>query len=119
MYQDVLSHFITNFTFNLSPDDGLSGLNSLLISSSSSSLGEMHVIVESLLIICSVLLGNRGEGKGVGRGVGKGVGSGVGSSRMGERHLLIPLGTSRRIDGGCNRLPLDDTDLCTFRGSTT
>lgn len=79
----------------------------------------MHVIVESLFIICSVLLGNRGEGKGVGIGVGKGVGSGVGSSRMGERHLLILLGTSRRIDGGCNRLPPDDTDLCALRGSTT
>lgn len=115
----ILKNSVSDFTFNRSPEVGLSGLNSLLISSSSSSLGEMHVIVESLFIICSVLLGNRGEGKGVGRGVGRGVGSGVGSSRMGERHLLIPLGTSSRIEGGCNRLPPDDTDLCALRGSTT
>lgn len=75
------------------------------MSSNSSSLGEIHVTVESLLASGSILLGIRGEGKGVGKGVGRGVGKGVGSSRMGERHLLMLLGTSRRIDGGCRRLP--------------
>lgn len=59
------------------------------------------VAVESLFTSCSGLaLGNLGEGSGVGKGVGRGVGKGVGSSLMGERHLFIPLGTSRSMDGG-------------------
>lgn len=45
-------------------------------------------------------LGIRGDGNGVGKGVGRGVGKGVGNSRIGERHLLMPLGTSKRIEGG-------------------
>lgn len=72
---------------------------SLLISSSSSSLGDTQDAT-SLLVSSILALGIRGEGRGVGSGVGRGVGRGVGSSLMGDRHLLIPLGTSRRMDGG-------------------
>lgn len=56
-------------------------------------------------------LGNWGDGSGVGKGVGRGVGKGVGSSRIGERHLLMPLGTSRRMEGGCRRLLPKPEDL--------
>lgn len=64
------------------------------------------MIVESLFNSDSNFTrGIRGEGKGVGEGVGRGVGNGVGSSRIGERHLFILLGTSRRIEGGWSRLP--------------
>lgn len=88
-------------TFNLNPEVGLSSFVSHLISSNSSSLGDTHVAVDSLFASISILaLGMRGEGSGVGKGVGNGVGKGVGSSLMGERHLLMPLGTSKRMDGG-------------------
>lgn len=64
----------------------------------------------------SLALGNRGDGSGVGRGVGSGVGRGVGSSLIGDRHLLILLGTSRRIDGGWSKLlPAPCDDLCPLR----
>lgn len=99
-------------TFNRNPESGLSGLVSYFISSNSSSLGDTHVAVDSLFVSGSILaLGIRGEGRGVGSGVGKGVGRGVGSSRIGERHLLMPQGTSSKIDGGCSRLLPDDDDL--------
>lgn len=95
---------------------GLSGLVSIVISSNSSSLGDTHVIVGSLLISVSILaLGSLGDGNGVGRGVG----NGVGNSRIGDKHLLIPLGTSSNIDGGCNRLLTDEFALCALRGSRT
>lgn len=88
-------------TFNRKPEFGLSIFVSHLISSSSSSLGDMTVTVDALLGFISMLaLGILGDGSGVGRGVGRGVGSGVGSSRIGDKHLLIPLGTSRSMDGG-------------------
>lgn len=51
--------------------------------------------------------------------MGKGVGRGVGSSRMGDRHLLMPVGTSRSIEGGCKRLLPDVEDLWALRGSRT
>lgn len=56
-------------------------------------------------------LGILGEGSGVGKGVGRGVGKGVGSSRIGDRHLLIPLGTSRSIEGEWRRLLPEPDDL--------
>lgn len=106
-------------TFNFNPE-GLSYFVSNLISSSSSSLGEMHITADSSGSCCkAIALGNLGDGRGVGKGVGRGVGSGVGSSRIGERHLLIPLGTSRRIDGGWRRLLPDADDLCALSGSKT
>lgn len=41
---------------------------------------------------------------GVKAGEGIGEGKGVGISLIGERHLLIVLGISKRIVGGCSRL---------------
>lgn len=68
--------------------------------------------VDSLLLSVSILTrGILGDGKGVGNGVGRGVGNGVGNSLMGDKHLLIPLGTSSNIEGGCNKLLPDDEDL--------
>lgn len=56
---------------------------------------------------------------GVKAGEGIGDGRGVGISRIGERHLLIVLGISRRIVGGCRRLlPLLGA-LCALRASNT
>lgn len=56
---------------------------------------------------------------GVIAGDGIGDGRGVGSSLIGERHLLIVLGISNSIVGGCSRLgPLPD-DLCALIGSNT
>jgi hypothetical protein len=56
---------------------------------------------------------------GVRAGDGMGEGNGVGISLMGERHLLIVLGISNSIVGGCRKLlpPLDD--LCALSGSRT
>lgn len=106
-------------TFNFNPQ-GLSFFVSNLISSSSSSLGDKHIIADSSGSWSNgMALGNLGDGSGVGIGVGRGVGSGVGSSRIGERHLLIPLGTSRRMDGGWSRLLPKDDDLCALSGSNT
>lgn len=87
------------FTFNFNPQ-GLSFFVSNLISSSSSSLGENIIADSSGSRSKGIDLGNLGDGRGVGIGVGRGVGSGVGSSLIGERHLFIPLGTSRRMEGG-------------------
>lgn len=68
--------------------------------------------MDSLLPSISILaLGMRGEGKGVGNGVGSGVGKGVGSSRIGDKHLLMPLGTSKSMEGGWSKLLPDDEDL--------
>lgn len=104
--------FINLFTFNFNPQ-GLSFFVSNLISSSSSSLGDILITADSSGSWSKgIALGSLGDGRGVGIGVGRGVGSGVGSSRIGERHLLIPLGTSRRIDGGWSMLFPDDDDLC-------
>lgn len=91
-----------------------------LISSSSSSLGEMQVVVDSLLLSISIQArGIRGDGSGVGRGVGKGVGKGVGSSLIGDKHLFMELGTSSRMEGGWRRLLPDDADLWALNGSKT
>lgn len=98
--------------FNFNPAVGLSGFVSYLISSNSSSLGEMQVPVDSLLLSGSIAtLDILGDGSGVGIGVGRGVGRGVGISLIGERHLLIPLGTSSRIEGGWSKLLPKDEDL--------
>jgi hypothetical protein len=57
---------------------------------------------------------------GVRAGDGEGVASGVGSSRIGERHLLIPLrGISNKMVGGWSRLPLPPTVLWALRASST
>lgn len=57
--------------------------------------------------------------RGVIAGDGIGEGSGVGISLMGERHLLIVLGISKSIVGGCKKLlPLVE-DLCALSGSKT
>lgn len=56
---------------------------------------------------------------GVTAGDGIGDGNGVGNSRIGERHLLIVLGNSSRMVGGCKKLlPLVD-DLCALIASIT
>ena len=59
-------------------------------------------------------------------GVNAGDGIGVGISRMGERHLLLIVGISSSIVGGCNRFDDEDVDeddvvvvLCAFRTSST
>lgn len=107
-------------TLSLNPEVRLSGLVSTLISSNSSSLGDIHVIGESHFISDSSLhRGILGDGSGVGVGVGSGVGRGVGNSLIGDKHLLMPLGTSSNIDGGCKRLLPDDDALCALNGSKT
>lgn len=109
----IISAYIPKLTFN---PDGLSFFSNL-ISSISSSLGDIqHTADSSGSWSNGIALGSLGEGRGVGIGVGKGVGSGVGSSRIGERHLLILLGTSRSIDGGCRP---DDKDLWALSWSIT
>lgn len=56
---------------------------------------------------------------GVIAGEGMGDGKGVGNSLIGERHLLIVLGISSKIVGGCSKfVPLPD-DLWALNGSST
>lgn len=74
----------------------------------------------SLLMSESIFdLGIRGDGNGVAKGVGRGVGKGVGNSLMGDKHLFILLGTSRRIEGGWRRLLPEAVDLWALSGSRT
>lgn len=96
------------------------------ISSSSISLQLMEMFGISIDILSSLLSASSKLDDaalrriiGVSAGEGIGEGNGVGNSRIGERHLLIVLGISKRIVGGCKKLLPPLEDLCALNGSRT
>lgn len=96
-----------------------------LISSSSMSLQLIDILGSSTEILSSLSSASSSEDEavlllmiGVRAGDGIGEGSGVGSSLIGERHLLIVLGISNSMVGGCSKLPLLGV-LCALSVSRT
>ena len=93
--------------------------------SSSSSPSLIEIFGSSTEILSSLISASSTEERvvrrmmGVSAGDGIGEGNGVGISLMGERHLLIVLGISKSIVGGCSRLLPQLDDLCALSGSRT
>lgn len=92
--------------------------------SSSGSLQLIDILGSSIDILSSLISSAEDEAMllriiGVKAGDGIGDGRGVGISLIGERHLLIVLGISNSIVGGCRKLLPLLGDLCALSWSST